>query len=251
MKISIVTVCRNSESTIRSAIESVLAQTYQDIEYIIVDGASTDGTLSIVNEYRERIAHIISEPDNGIYDAMNKGIKIAGGDFLGILNSDDFFASPDIIGGLVEFLTENPQLDGTYGDIVFVDKKNVERVVRMYSSQDFSPKQLRWGIMFPHATFYVRRELFDSFGLYKLDYPVVSDFELVVRFIKRGISIGRYPRVMVKMRNGGVSNTSIWSVLRHNFDIARACRENGIYSNILMMLPKIPFKLIGYIKPRI
>lgn len=250
MKISIVTVCRNSKSTIRSTIESVLTQKYSDIEYILVDGASTDGTISIINDYREQIAHIISEPDSGIYDAINKGIERSSGDFLGILNSDDFFASSSVICGLVDFLKDNPLLDATYGDVVYVDKHNVDKVVRYYSSKDFSPRQLRWGIMFPHATFYVRRNLFNKFGLYKLDYPIVSDFELVTRFIKNGIKIGRYPHVMVKMRNGGVSNTSIWSILRHNFDIARACRENGIYSNIFMMFPKIPFKLMGYIRPR-
>lgn len=250
MKISIVTVCRNSEATIRSTIESVLAQTYSDIEYIIVDGASTDNTLSIVNEYRGRIHRIISEPDNGIYDAMNKGIKISTGDYLGILNSDDFFASNEIISGLAAFLKNHPFLDASYGDVVFVEKNNIEKNIRFYSSADFSPKLLRWGIMFPHATFYVKRELFEKFGFYKLDYPVVADFELITRFLKRGIRIGRYPHVMVKMRTGGVSNTSIWSVFRHNFDIARACRENGIYSNIFMMLPKIPSKLMGYLKPR-
>lgn len=251
MKISIVTVCRNSENTIRSTIESVLAQNYTDIEYIIVDGASTDKTFSIISEYKKQIHHIISEPDNGIYEAMNKGIKRSTGDYLGILNSDDFFASNKIISGLVAFLKNNPFLDATYGDIVFVERDNIEKNVRFYSSENFSPKLLRWGVMFPHATFYVRRKLFDKFGFYKLDYPVVADFELITRFIKQGIHIGRYPHVMVKMRTGGVSNTSIWSVLKHNFDIARACRENGIYSNIFMMLPKIPSKLMGYVKPRL
>jgi glycosyltransferase involved in cell wall biosynthesis len=170
MKISIVTVCRNSEATIRSTIESVLAQTYSDIEYIIVDGASTDNTLSIVNEYRGRIHRIISEPDNGIYDAMNKGIKISTGDYLGILNSDDFFASNEIISGLAAFLKNHPFLDASYGDVVFVEKNNIEKNIRFYSSADFSPKLLRWGIMFPQARFSQTELVRTNSAFYKLDY---------------------------------------------------------------------------------
>lgn len=250
MKISIVTVCYNSQDTIRDTIESVLSQTYADVEYIVVDGASTDTTLSIINEYRDRIALVVSEEDNGIYDAMNKGIRAATGDFVGILNADDFFAAPDIVEGLVSFLRRNPSVDATYGDVLFVQRTNVNKNTRFYSSENFSPSHLRWGVMFPHATFYARRALFDELGYYSLDYPIVADFELIVRFLQHGIVLGRYPRLMVKMRNGGVSNAGFLSVVRQNFDIARACRENGIYSNIFFMLPKIPFKIWGHFHGR-
>jgi glycosyltransferase involved in cell wall biosynthesis len=248
MKFSIITVCYNSERTIRDTIESVLEQSYADIEHIIVDGRSTDGTLSIIEEYRDRIARIVSEPDTGIYDAMNKGIGMATGDFVGILNSDDTFVSPDTIEKLATFLEANPSLDGAYADVVYVDRNRPDRVTRFYSSKDFSPRQLRIGIMFPHATFYVRRTLFERWGAYKAGYPIVADFELITRFIVKGAVLGRHPRIMVKMRNGGISNAGFRSVVRQNFDIVRACRENGIYTNIFLLMLKIPSKLMGYVR---
>lgn len=250
MKISIVTVCRNSESTIRDTIESVLSQTYRDIEYIVVDGCSTDGTVSIIDEYRDRIAHVVSEPDNGIYDAMNKGIGMATGDFVGILNSDDFFVSTDTIEEMASFLQANPSLDGAYADVVYVKRNRPDEITRFYSSKNFSPWQLRIGIMFPHATFYVKRRLFNELGPYKLEYRIVADFELIARFLVHGVVLGRHSRIMVKMRNGGASNADFRSIVRQNFDIVRACRENGIYTNIILLMLKIPSKLMSYIRIR-
>ena len=156
MKISIVTVCYNSAATIRDTLESVLSQTYNNIEYIVVDGASKDSTLDIVNEYAGRISTIVSEPDKGIYDAMNKGVNLATGDFVGILNSDDIFASATTIEKLVEFLLANPGCDASYADLVFVERDNTDSVTRRYSSKSFSPWKVRFGFMVPHATFYAR-----------------------------------------------------------------------------------------------
>lgn len=248
LKISIITVCYNSEATIRDTIESVLSQNYSDIEYIIVDGASKDGTMEIVSEYKNSIANIVSEPDKGIYDAMNKGVKLASGDFVGILNSDDIFASARAVSDLFEFLTANPQLDGAYADLVFVRRDHVDTITRTYSSKNFSPWKIRFGFMCPHPTFYVKRSFFDELGFYKLGYRVSADFELMTRFMMHGVRLGRNSRVMVKMRDGGISTTGFWWRVHQNLEIVRACKENGIYTNIFMVALKIPFKLISYFK---
>ncbi|UTW07495.1 glycosyltransferase family 2 protein [Pseudomonas benzenivorans] len=248
MKISIITVCYNSEATVRDTIESVLSQSYSNIEYVVVDGASKDGTMAIVNEYKDRIAQIVSEPDKGIYDAMNKGVGLASGDFVGILNSDDIFASAHAIADLTEFLVVNPQFDGVYADLVFVQREHTGNVTRTYSSRNFAPWKIRFGFMCPHPTFYVKRRFFDELGFYRLGYRVSADFELMTRFMRNGVKLGRNPHVMVKMREGGISTTGFWWRIHQNMEIVRACKENGIYTNIFMVALKIPFKLIGYLK---
>ncbi|SDB16342.1 glycosyltransferase family 2 protein [Pseudomonas sp. NFACC13-1] len=248
MKISIITVCYNGADTIRDTIESVLAQKYKDIEYIIVDGASKDGTLDIISEYDDRIAKVISEPDKGIYDAMNKGVRAATGDYVGILNSDDFFAGDNVIQDLVMHLQNNPDADATYADLVFVQRKQTDVVMRRYSSSGFSPWKVRFGFMIPHPTFYARRELFQRFGDYKLGYRVSADFELMARFFSKNVKMVRHDAVMVKMRDGGISTTGFWWRIHQNLEIVRACKENGIYTNILLVAMKVPFKLASYLK---
>lgn len=247
MKISIITVCYNSEATIQDTIESVINQTYEDIEYIIVDGASTDGTMEIIKQYRTKISKIISEPDNGIYDAMNKGVALATGDFIGVLNSDDMFINNNIIQSLSQFLYNNPHLDGSYADLVFVKRNNTNIVTRKYSSRIFSPKRIRFGIMCPHPTFYARRKLFETMGNFDTNYPIAADFELITRFIKGGAQLGRFSAIMVKMREGGISTSGFFQRVRQNFELVRACKKNEIYTNILFIAIKIPYKLIGYL----
>jgi len=246
LKISIVTVCFNSQATIRDTIESVVNQTYPDIEYIIVDGASTDGTLSIIDEYKDRISTVVSEPDRGIYDAMNKGVALATGDFIGILNSDDIFVDNTVIEKLVQFLQKNPGLDGSYGDLVFVKRNDINIITRTYSSKIFSPGKIRFGIMCPHPTFYAKKELFDEIGSYDISFPIAADFDLIARFITRGAKFGRLSLVMVKMREGGVSTSGFFQRIAQNFELVRACKKNGIYTNILMIAMKVPYKLFGY-----
>ncbi|WP_261978081.1 glycosyltransferase family 2 protein [Pseudomonas fluorescens] len=248
LKISIITVCYNSVETIRDTIESVLSQQYPDIEYIIVDGASKDGTLELISEYGGRISKVISESDKGIYDAMNKGVQAATGDFVGILNSDDVFAGSDVIQNLVAHLQNNPSADAVYADLVFVQRKEMDVVTRRYSSSGFSPWKVRFGFMIPHPTFYARRELFDKYGSYKLGYRVSADFELMARFMSKGVKMVRHSAVMVKMREGGISTTGFWWRIHQNLEIVRACRENGIYTNILLVAMKVPFKLASYFK---
>lgn len=246
MKISIITVCYNSASTIRDTLESVLSQTYEDIEYIVIDGASKDSTLAIISEYEGRISTVLSEPDKGIYDAMNKGIRCATGDYVGILNSDDVFSSTSIIEELVKFLQANPACDASYANLVFVERDNTEVVTRKYSSSGFSAWKIRFGFMIPHPTFYARRSLFEQFGYYKLGYRVSADFELMTRFISQGIKLARHDVNMVKMRQGGISTTGFWWKIHQNMEIVRACKENGIYTNIFMIAMKIPFKVASY-----
>lgn len=247
MKISIITVCYNSESTIRDTIESVLAQDYQNIEYIIVDGESSDKTPDIIREYKDRIDTVISEPDRGIYDAMNKGVKASSGEYVGILNSDDIFSHSHVISDLVRLLSDKKP-DAVYGDLVLVERNDTSKVVRSYSSKNFRKWKIRFGLMLPHPTFYVKRSLFEKFGFYKLNYRVSADFELITRFLCNGITYIRNPDVMVKMRQGGISSNGFWCRVHQNFEIIRACKENGIYTNMFFIALKLPVKLLSYIK---
>ncbi len=247
MKFSIVTVCFNSEKTIRDCIESVIDQDYLDIEHIVIDGGSDDRTMDILREYEGSIRYLVSEPDRGIYDAMNKGLRLATGDFVGTLNSDDLFAHKRVISTLAEFLSTHPGLDGAYADLVYVRRDDTARICRRYSSRNFSRGLIRFGLMFPHPTFYARRALFEDLGYYSLDYRVSADFELLARFVSHGVKLGRIPEVLVKMREGGISTTGFWWRVHQNMEIVRACRENGIYTNLLLVALKLPVKLAGFI----
>ena len=245
MKISIITVCYNSESTIRDTIESVLSQSYASIEYIIVDGASSDGTMAVVDEYRDRIATVISEPDNGIYDAMNKGIKLATGDVVGILNSDDFYQNNDVIFDVVCHFDSLPDSDVVFGDVVFVAPGKLEKIIRFYRSGHFKPWKLRFGWMPPHPATFIKKCAYDQVGFYSLDYKISSDYEMFVRLLLvHRLTYSRINKVLVRMRTGGVSTAGIKSRLLLNKEIVRACRKNGVYTNLVFVLSKLPFKLM-------
>jgi glycosyltransferase involved in cell wall biosynthesis len=231
MKVSIITVVFNGQDTIKDTVKSVLAQDYPHIEHIIIDGASTDETLQVVRSYGDRIAQIVSEPDQGIYDAMNKGIKLATGDVVGILNSDDFYASPDVISTVVKQL-EVSQADSVFGDLVFVKPDSLDQVVRYYSSAQFHPKQFA-------DTFFVKRWAYEQYGLFKTDYEIASDYELLIRFLaKHQLSYSYISKVMVKMRAGGVSTKNLRSNWVLNREIVRGCAENGIRTNMMRVLSK-------------
>jgi glycosyltransferase involved in cell wall biosynthesis len=249
MKISIITVCYNSAATIRDTLESVLSQTYPNIEYIIVDGASTDATLAIIAEYRDRIAHLISEPDRGLYDAMNKGIRAATGDVIGILNSDDFYENNTVISDVAACFTANPHSDLIFGDIVFVNPAQLDTITRHYRAHHFRAWKLRFGWMPPHPATFIRQQAYQSVGLYALDYKISADYEMFVRMllVKR-LNFTRLDKVLVRMRAGGVSSAGIRSNIRLNAEIVKACRTNGIYTNIALVLTKIPFKLLELIR---
>lgn len=247
-KASVVTVSYNSARTIRETIESVLEQSYPNIEYIVVDGESVDGTVDIVKAYGRRISTFISEPDKGIYDAMNKGVRAATGDVVCMLNSDDVYASPSSVAQLVERM-ESTGSDTVFADLVLVDPKDVTRIVRYYDSSRFHPELLRYGWMPAHPTFLAKRALYQTWGLYSLDYRIAADFEMMVRlFYSAGASYAYLPEVVVRMRAGGASTGGLRSSWILNNEIVRACKENGIETSLPRVLLKTPFKLVEYFR---
>lgn len=234
MKISVITVTFNSGATVRDTIESVLRQKYANIEYIVVDGASKDNTIEVVKElelaFQGRL-HYISESDKGIYDAMNKGIKMASGDVVGILNSDDFFTSDEVIARVADEFAKS-DVDAVYGDIHFVKDENLTKCTRYYSSRHFRPWMLRCGFMPAHPSFYCKKDVFEKCGLYDLQYKTSSDFEMMVRLIgKYKIKTKYLPMDFVTMRTGGESTAGLASKKKVNNDIARSLKAHGIYTN--------------------
>lgn len=247
--ISIITATYNSAETINDTIKSVLCQTNKDFEYIIVDGGSTDETIDIVKSYESEFSgrlKWVSEKDKGIYDAMNKGIKMASGDIIGILNSDDYYTSDDILQTIADaFKCQN--VDAIYGDIHFIKDGVPDKCVRYYSSRLFSPFWLRFGFMPAHPSFYCKREVFDKSGLYRLDYKIGSDYEMMVRtFRKHKISSRYVPKDFVTMRTGGASNSNLQSRLTLIKEDVKACRDNGIYTNELFICLKFLYKIFEF-----
>lgn len=241
MKISLITVCYNSAATLEDAIQSVMAQSYPNIEHIIVDGGSTDDTASILKKYDGRVAKIVSEPDDGIYDAMNKGICLATGDAIGFLNSDDFYASNDVIEKLVKAFTK--EADMVIGDVAFVDRHNVRERLRFVSGSGFKPWMLRFGWMPPHPATFIRKKIYDDFGHYKIDFTIAADYDFCVRSLMRGNLRTVYTsEVLVIMRDGGASTGGWKSTLVISREILRALRENRIYSNPLFVWSRLPVK---------
>jgi glycosyltransferase involved in cell wall biosynthesis len=246
MKISIITTTYNSEATIRDTLESVNAQTYPHIEHIIVDGNSKDNTLEIVKKYGKRVSILISEPDKGIYDAMNKGIKAATGDVIGILNSDDFFTSNDVISAVVSTFKNN-DIDAVFGDIHYVKPDNLNKCVRYYSSAAFNPSLFKFGIMPAHPSFYVKRSCYEKYGLYSLDYKIASDFDLLIRFLYTHKIKYRYlKKDFVTMRTGGASTKNLNSRMLLNKEDLKACRKYGIATNIFMIMFKYLYKIFEF-----
>lgn len=247
MKVSIITATYNSAETIKDTLISVNKQTYKDIEHIIIDGGSRDNTLEIVEKYGERVSIIVSEPDKGIYDAMNKGIRSATGDVVGILNSDDFFASDDVIETVANTFINNPDFDSIYGNIHFVSPDNLNKITRKYSSKIFRPALFRFGFMPAHPSFYVRRKFFEQYDLYKLDYKIAADYELLIRYLYIHKISHRYiNKDFVTMRTGGVSTENTESRKILNKEIIRACKENGIYTNSFLVYMKYLYKIFEF-----
>jgi glycosyltransferase involved in cell wall biosynthesis len=245
--ISVITVSYNSVTTISDTINSVLSQTYPNIEYIVIDGESTDGTIEIVRSYGLKISKFLSEPDRGIYDAINKGIEISTGDIVGIVNSDDVFYDRHVIGKVAESFKGN-DIDAVYGDAIFVSPENTSRIVRYYSSKTFQPGMFRFGFMPAHPSFYIKREFFDKLGYYKTDYKIAADFELLLRFIYVNRIRYKYMEMpFVSMRRGGASNKSLNSNIILNREILKACRENGLKTGYLFIYLKYFFKVFEFL----
>ena len=247
MKISIITVVWNNKETIRDAIDSVLSQTHKNIEYIIVDGSSRDGTIEIVQGYGDKIAKFLSEPDKGLYDAMNKGIELATGDVVGILNSDDFYIDKFVIEKVVnEF--EEKGVDSVFGDLVYIKPGNLDKTVRYYDSSKFNPSKFAYGLIPAHPTVFLKRNIYKKYGLFRTDLKIAADFDLLVRFMfTHKVSYSYIQEVMVKMRIGGVSTSlsSIWIINKEQLEV---CIDNDIDTNIFKILSKYFSKVSGFFK---
>lgn len=243
MKISIITATYNSEAHIADCVRSVNSQTYDNIEHIIIDGASKDNTVKIIEETPNRVTKIVSEPDKGIYDAMNKGIRMATGDVIGILNSDDFFTSDDVIDTVVDAFS-NSDIDALYGDVHFVDPDDLNKCVRYYSSAIFKPSLFRFGFMPAHPSFYMKRECYEKHGLYALDYRIASDYDLLIRYLyTERISYKYLKKDFVTMRTGGVSTENFNSRVTLNREIVKACKKYDIKTNMFLLSLKYLYKI--------
>lgn len=250
MKVSLITVSFNSAKTIAATIDSVLAQRGVDLEYIVIDGASTDGTWGIVVERLSKVpadglvCHYRSESDDGMYDALNKGLAMATGDIVGILNADDVFEDEYTLASIVSAF--DVCTDAVYADIRFV---RGGRTVRYYSARHWKPWMHHWGYMPPHPSVYIRREQFRRLGGYRTDYRISADFELMVRyFCKAAINLKYLPRTVVRMTPGGISTSGWRALVTLNRENVRANRENGYRSCFVMMLPKYFYKVLGMIR---
>ncbi|MFN9493326.1 MAG: glycosyltransferase family 2 protein [Sphingobacteriales bacterium] len=238
MKVSVITATYNSAATVADTLRSVRDQSYPLVEHLIIDGGSKDNTMEIVAGF-PHIKQICSEKDRGIYDAMNKGVKRATGDIVGILNSDDFYASENVLREVVDTF-EQSGCDAVYGDLQYVDKDDVSKVVRYWRSGPYQQGAFKWGWMPPHPSFFVRHTLYDRCGLFNLDMKTAADYELMLRMIhKEGASLQYLPNVLVKMRTGGASNSSLASRLKANADDRKAWDVNGL----------TPYWFTMYLKP--
>jgi glycosyltransferase involved in cell wall biosynthesis len=244
MKISVITVCFNSASTLEQTLKSVASQSHADVEHIVVDGASTDDTPAIIARNRDRLATVISEPDRGIYDAMNKGLAQATGEVICFLNADDQYTSSNVL-ALVASQMRQHQLDSLMGDVGFFNEKMPERITRRYRSDHFTPARLAWGWMPAHPALFLHRDVVARVGRFKTDYRIAGDFEFIVRlFHGHNVRYRHVPEILVRMRLGGASTAGLRSKLLLNKEVIRACRENGLQTNMFKLMCKYPFKLL-------
>lgn len=248
MKVSIITITYNSEATLEDTIRSVLDQTYPDVEYIVVDGGSTDKTLSIINAYKSRIAKVISEKDNGLYDALNKGISLATGDLIGILHSDDFYTGSTVIEHIVKVISES-DADAAYADLYYVDKNDTNTIHRKWKSGSYKHGMFRNGWMPPHPTFFAKRSCYEVFGSFNLSLVSAADYELMLRFIHRHrIRLAYLPEFIIKMRVGGKSNVSLQNRIRANKEDRKAWKINGLKPHLLTLYLKPLRKIVQLFK---
>ncbi|KML18772.1 glycosyltransferase family 2 protein [Enterobacter quasiroggenkampii] len=235
MKVSIITATYNSVATISDTLLSLDAQTYDNIEYIIIDGASRDSTIELIHNTSRRVTKIISEPDKGIYDALNKGIQAATGDIIGFLHSDDLLAYPDVITDVVSKFKEN-QCDAVYGDLEYVSKDNVNNVVRRWNSGVFKRFKMQLGWMPPHPSFYMKRELYLKWGMFNLQYKISADYDSLVRYLwVNSASVSYLPKVLTKMRVGGMSNRSFSNIVQKSKEDIKVMRNNGLLWPIVLV----------------
>ena len=237
MKISIITSVFNNKNEIAETIESVISQTHSNIEYIIIDGGSTDGTLEIINAYKNRIGLVISEPDKGIYDGLNKGLALATGEVIGFLHSDDLYEDNYVIEKVAMAFQDN-KVDSVYGDLVYVSKNDVSKVIRYWKSGFFTPKKLRCGWMPPHPTLFIKRRIYEQYGVFNTNFKIAADYDVILRFLgKYTISTHYIDNVLIKMRVGGASNKSLKNIFLKSKEDLVAMQNNGV-GNIYSLLIK-------------
>ncbi len=243
MKISVITAVRNNRDTIAQALDSVLAQTHPYVELIVIDGASTDGTSAVLSGYADRLAVLVSEPDQGIYDALNKGIARATGEVIGFLHADDLLADRNVLATIAAVLSKSAA-DGVYGDLLYVRKHNPQQVMRYWHSCDFTPALLAKGWMPAHPTLYLRREVYQQFGSFDTRLRIAADYDFMLRILKSGTVQLRYiPQVLVKMRSGGASNRSLpnlWRKSCEDLQVLRRNRVGGLFTLLMKNLSKLP-----------
>lgn len=254
--VSLITICFNSEATIKDTINSVINQDYTNLEYILIDGESKDGTISIINSFeplfQERgISYrYISEADNGLYDAMNKGVKLAIGSIVGIINSDDFYSSPQVITKVVDLLSGNSNAQSVYADLVYVDAHDTNKIIRYWKSGSYKKCNFYFGWMPPHPTFFAKKEVYDKYGCFNTDLRQSADYEIMLRFLLRNeISVIYLPEIIIKMRTGGTSNVTLSNRIRANNEDKIAWKINGIKPYFFTLWMKPLRKIIQFIRP--
>jgi glycosyltransferase involved in cell wall biosynthesis len=248
MKITVITVCYNSAKTIGKTLRSVSEQTHSNTEHIIVDGGSTDTTLLVVATEGQHVVKLVSEKDNGIYDAMNKGIQLATGDVVAFLNADDFYKDPDVLAQVAAAM-QVEQLDALYGDVEYFRPRKPEIVTRRYNSGQFKAVRLGWGWMPAHPALFVRRALFARYGMFCTDYRIAGDFEFIARVFKNPELRHRHlPESLVRMQMGGISTSGWRATLLLNREMMRACQANGIQTHWLKMLVRYPLKVLEFFR---
>lgn len=247
MKISIVTVSYNAADTIKDTIESVLSQQNIDLEYVIIDGGSTDETISIIESYGDKIHYFKSEPDNGIYDGMNKGVAATTGDIVGILNADDFYLDENVLSKIVKQF--HPEIQACYADLVYVDQFDTDKITRTWESGNYTKDAFKKGWMPPHPTFFVRKEVYEKYGSYSLELRSAADYELMLRVLhKHDISVAYLNEVIVKMRTGGASNSSFKNRLKANKEDQKAWKMNGLKPGLFTFIRKPLSKISQFFK---
>ena len=227
MKISIITSVYNNKETIEDAIESVLSQTYENIEYVVVDGGSNDGTLDVINKYKDQIDILVSEPDKGIYDGLNKGVGLTTGDVVAFLHSDDLYADQDVVAKIAEKFQESGA-DGVYGDLVYTPKDDTDKILRYWKSKDFKEGMLEQGWMPAHPTLFLKKSVYDEYGNFDLSFKIAGDYDFMLRVLSGGIRVTYLPMVFYKMRVGGESNKSLKNIIVKSKEDLRALQKNRV-----------------------
>ncbi len=239
MKISIITSVYNNKEQISQAIDSVLKQSYDNIEYIVIDGASTDGTVEIVRSFGDKISKFVSEPDEGIYDGLNKGIHLATGDVIGFLHSDDFYLYDQVLEEVVQVFKEK-NCDGVYGNLIYVNKNDTSRVVRRWESGEFKYENLKKGWMPPHPAFFVKREIYEKFGVFDTDFKISADYNFMLKILSNQKFTACYlPHVLYVMRIGGASNKSIKNIFQKTKEDLKALKQNRVGNLLALFLKNI------------